>query len=220
MLEFYAIDSPLSQPRNMMLGQLGGSVIGVGISKGFARISPSSRYSELRWFAGTLSCACSTVFMGLTGTVHPPAGATALLAVTDDRVAQLGWVLVPVVLLSSSLVLVVALLVNNVQRVFPKYWWTAEEVGSFWTHRRDGSRDSGAEAGTVAAAKGCRDRDVDEELGKVSSDEAEALVTITKHGVFVSPDVRLSAQEKMCLENIFQTLAVESPNSPAGPEAS
>jgi len=70
--------------------------------------------------------------MGLTGTVHPPAGATALMAVLDDDVARLGWFLLAPVMLGCGLMLCVALLVNNIQRRFPYYWWSPEEMGARW----------------------------------------------------------------------------------------
>jgi CBS-domain-containing membrane protein len=65
--------------------------------------------------------------MALTGTVHPPAGATALLAVVDQSSVTLGWYFVPLVLLSCTLMIFVALLVNNVQRRFPVYWWSPKK---------------------------------------------------------------------------------------------
>ena len=62
--------------------------------------------------------------MQITKTTHPPAGATALLPVTDAAVWAMGWYYLPVVLLSSVLVLASALLVNNMQRRYPVFWWT------------------------------------------------------------------------------------------------
>lgn len=60
--------------------------------------------------------------MQITKTTHPPAGATALLAATDQDIQRLSWYLLPVILLSSSVVLVTALLINNIQRRFPTFW--------------------------------------------------------------------------------------------------
>ena len=74
--------------------------------------------------------------MALTGTVHPPAGATALMAVLEDDVSRLGWYLILPVMLGCGLMLVFALLVNNIQRRFPFYWWTPEETGGFWRSER------------------------------------------------------------------------------------
>lgn len=61
--------------------------------------------------------------MQMTATTHPPAGATALLAAVNDEVIAIGWYYLPVILLSSALVLVSALLINNIQRRYPVYWF-------------------------------------------------------------------------------------------------
>ena len=60
--------------------------------------------------------------MQATTTTHPPAGATALLPCVDLAVHGIGWYYLPVVLLSSLIVLVTALLFNNIQRQYPKFW--------------------------------------------------------------------------------------------------
>ncbi|PGH09000.1 hypothetical protein AJ79_05795 [Helicocarpus griseus UAMH5409] len=124
-LEYCTIDSPLAQPRNALLGQTLSAVIGVGISKLFA-MHPSAE--TLFWLAGPLGCALAVAVMVFTKSVHPPAGATALLASTDPSTRHLGWLLVPLIVLSSSLILTTALLVNNIQRRFPLYWWTPESL--------------------------------------------------------------------------------------------
>lgn len=62
--------------------------------------------------------------MQLTKTVHPPAGATALLAAVNQQVIDLSWYLIPVILLSVTLALIVALFVNNIQRRYPVFWFT------------------------------------------------------------------------------------------------
>lgn len=145
-LEFYAIESPLSQPRNSILGQVLAGIVGVSVAKLFAldpTLFPAADGPEsevpahdLTWLAGALACASATAIMALTGTVHPPAGATALLAVVDADVRALGWLLIPVILLGCTLMFGVALLVNNLQRRFPVYWWTSGEVGGWWRKKR------------------------------------------------------------------------------------
>lgn len=126
-LEYNTIESPLSQPRNLMLGQLLSAAIGVSITKLFQML-PEARFYELQWLAGALSVACASTVMGMTKTVHPPAGATALLAATSSDVTALGWWLLPLVLLASSLMLASAMLVNNLYKRFPLYWWTAADL--------------------------------------------------------------------------------------------
>ena len=66
--------------------------------------------------------------MTLTNSVHPPGGAVALLAAVNPTVNALGWMLIPLVLLATVLMLAVALLSNNIQRQYPIYWWSPKEV--------------------------------------------------------------------------------------------
>ncbi|PSR84253.1 HPP family-domain-containing protein [Coniella lustricola] len=216
-LEFYAIEAPLSQPRNMFVGQLGSSIIGVAINKGFAQL-PTSQYSYLRWVGGSISCACATVYMGLTGSTHPPAGATALLAVTDDKVTVLGWMLVPVVLLHCALMFVVALLVNNIQRVYPQYWWTQEDVGSFWTRKHDDRRSSDEENIVKEAKSDHGDQAPCQQDGIPSVDESSALVVLTRRGIVTLSDVHLTTSDRLCLEQIVQRLSRRSSASLTIPE--
>ncbi|KAK4246077.1 HPP family-domain-containing protein [Corynascus novoguineensis] len=137
-LDFYAIESPLAQPRNAILGQMVSALTGVAVCKLFA-LSP--HFEAVRWLGASLACACATALMALTGTVHPPAGATALLAVLDPAVADLGWFLFVPLLLGCSLMLGVALLVNNIQRRFPFYWWSPSETGMYWRRRLEESEE-------------------------------------------------------------------------------
>ena len=81
-----------------------------------------ARFESLRWLAASLSTALAIVAMQLTGTTHPPAGATALLPATNDEVWHLSWYYLPVVLLSSTLLMCCALLLNNLQRRYPVFW--------------------------------------------------------------------------------------------------
>jgi hypothetical protein len=124
-LEFYAIEAPLAQPRNAILGQLLSAFVGIAVAKLFRL---SDRFDEIHYLGGALACAAATALMALTKTVHPPAGATALLAVVDSRLVQLGWFLLPVMALGSGLMCAVALLVNNIERQFPIYWWTPVDL--------------------------------------------------------------------------------------------
>ncbi|EJD51947.1 HPP-domain-containing protein [Auricularia subglabra TFB-10046 SS5] len=117
-----AIEAPFSQPRSLIGGHFLSALLGVCIHKLFALL-PAARYDEVRWLSASLSCAVALVAMMITGTTHPPAGATAMLATTEDSVVELGWYYLPVVLLSSVLVLCVALLNNNAQRRYPVFWW-------------------------------------------------------------------------------------------------
>jgi CBS-domain-containing membrane protein len=65
--------------------------------------------------------------MHLTRTLHPPGGATALIAVTGGakiNALGFGYALAPAGA-GAGLLLAVALLVNNAakNRRYPEYWW-------------------------------------------------------------------------------------------------
>ncbi|ORY70388.1 HPP family-domain-containing protein [Pseudomassariella vexata] len=200
-LEFYAIESPLAQPRNSIFGQLIASMVGVSISKLFALNAWSG---ELLWLAGSLSCACATAIMALTGTVHPPGGATALLAVVNDDVAKLGWFLFPVIILSCILMKCVALLLNNIQRSYPSYWWSPEDVGQNWHAAEESDRQShpDIQLGSKVEHSSSQDRDDD-----MTSDAHYGSKLIIERGKIVIPDdVFLTFEEKNFLEEISAKL--------------
>ncbi|KAF8951004.1 HPP family protein [Flammula alnicola] len=118
-LIYGAIDVPLAQPRALFGGHFLGALTGVCITKLFHLLPTEERFQSLLWLAGSLSCATSIVIMQITGTTHPPAGATALLAAVNSDIRDIGWYYLPVVLLTSTLALAVALIINNIQRRYP-----------------------------------------------------------------------------------------------------
>ena len=124
MLIYAAIDSPLAQPRTLVGGHFIGAFLGICVTKLF-QLLPHEHYVKLQWLAASLAVSLAIVAMQLTKTIHPPAGATALLAAIDQQFIDLSWYLLPIVLLSSTLALIVALLVNNIQRRYPAFWFTA-----------------------------------------------------------------------------------------------
>ncbi|KAL9067978.1 MAG: hypothetical protein Q9161_006501 [Pseudevernia consocians] len=126
-LEFNTIESPLAQPRNTIIGHILSAAVGVGITKLFKL---NADFENLRWLAGALACGLASAVMTVTKTVYPPAGATALLAAVDPQVEHLGWYLLPLVLLSTALTLTTSLVINNIQRQYPTYWWTPASVGT------------------------------------------------------------------------------------------
>lgn len=97
------------------------ALIGVGITKLFL-LHPD--FESLKWIAAALGCGVSSAVMLLTGTVHPPGGASAVLAATEPLITAMGWYFVGLVMLGTSLMVLVGLVVNNIQRQFPVYWWT------------------------------------------------------------------------------------------------
>lgn len=65
--------------------------------------------------------AVALVVMQYTGTVHPPGGATALIAATQN---VSGWLFIGIVALSAAVMIAIALMVNNIERRWPAFWWS------------------------------------------------------------------------------------------------
>jgi len=145
-LDYSAIRSPVAQPRNSVLGQCLSAIVGVAIAKLFML---NSNFEDIQWIAGAMACACASLVMCMTNTVHPPGGATAVIATTQAAVISMGWWYVPITLLGAVVMLIVALLWNNVLRQFPVFWWTPAEVGSKWnkSHKEESERDVEKKAG-------------------------------------------------------------------------
>ncbi len=116
-LIFGAIKSPLAQPRNLVGGHILSALIGVACYKIF--------WAQ-PWVACSIAVATVIAVMHLTKTLHPPAGATALIAIIgDDRIHSLGftYAILPVGL-GAMILLLVALLFNNISRNrrYPEFW--------------------------------------------------------------------------------------------------
>lgn len=169
-LDYNTIKSPLAQPRNAILGHLIAAVVGTGISKAF-QLAPAF-FRDYDWVAAAVACGLASVAMSITNTVHPPGGATAILACTEAQIIQLGWRFPLIMLLASVLMLGVALVFNNTLRQYPTYWWTPEEVGQALPHRRKRQvHEDPEKAGPDAKAE-------DEHVEKIMESEAESEATL------------------------------------------
>lgn len=116
-LVYAAIKSPLAQPRNLIGGHIISGLIGVACYKMFG---------DTLWIAGALASSIAIVAMLLTKTLHPPAGATALIAVIGgEKIHNLGFLyaFIPAGL-GAFILLIIALLINNLSRNrrYPEYW--------------------------------------------------------------------------------------------------
>jgi len=116
-LAYGAVRSPLAQPRNLVGGHVVSALVGVAAWK---------LLHQDPWLAQAVAVATAIALMHATKTLHPPGGATALIAVIgSDAVHELGffYVLVPATL-GPLLLLLVALLVNNIpqSRRYPEIW--------------------------------------------------------------------------------------------------
>jgi CBS-domain-containing membrane protein len=115
-LIYAAIDSPLAQPRNLVGGHIVSAIIGVTCFKLLGMTD----------FACAMAVSLAIVGMLLTKTLHPPGGATALIAVITPSIYHLGYyyVVTPVGI-GALIMLLVALLTNNPAntRRYPRYWF-------------------------------------------------------------------------------------------------
>jgi CBS-domain-containing membrane protein len=116
-LLYGAPKSPLAQPRNLLGGHVLSALVGVSVR--LALPAPG-------WLVCALAVATAIAVMHATKTLHPPGGATALIAVTGGpKILALGYGYVLFPALSGALVmLVVALMANNLcpGRRYPEYW--------------------------------------------------------------------------------------------------
>jgi len=110
--------SPFSQPRNLV----GGHVISA-----LAGVTVHMLFPEVIWIAAPLAVSLSIVLMQITKTLHPPGGATALIAVIGtEKVKSLGYlyVLSPV-FTGCFILLFTALIFNNMEK---KYSYPARRI--------------------------------------------------------------------------------------------
>jgi CBS-domain-containing membrane protein len=78
------------------------------------------------WLASSVAVATAIAFMHATKTLHPPGGATALIAVIgSEKIHSLGYLyaIIPVGF-GAIIMLAVALLVNNIPKTrrYPEFW--------------------------------------------------------------------------------------------------
>lgn len=116
-LIFGAIKSPLAQPPNLMGGHVISALIGVSAYK---MLAPHI------WLAAAVAVATAIAAMHATKTLHPPGGATALIAVIGgEKVHNLGYLYVALpVAAGAAIMLAVALLINNIPKTrrYPEFW--------------------------------------------------------------------------------------------------
>ncbi len=115
-LLFGAPRAPFSQPRNL----IGGHVISALAGVACYRYLPDTLFVQ-----EATAVATAIALMMATHTLHPPGGATALIAVIGpDAVHQLGWAYVFPVLMGAVLMLLVAVVSNNLYErgSYPDRW--------------------------------------------------------------------------------------------------
>lgn len=132
-LVYGVIQSPLAQPRNLIGGHFVSAVIGVTVHK-FA--------PDILYVTAPLAVSLSIVLMQVTKTLHPPGGATALIAVTGSQaIYDLGyWYVLSPVLSGTLILFATALLFNNItpKRQYPtgkRYSTIKKRINRLFGHR-------------------------------------------------------------------------------------
>jgi len=113
-------NAEFAQPRNLIGGHIISAFIGISV------------YKYLPFdieLLSALAVSLSVVAMHYTRTLHPPGGATALIAVIgSDTIHQLGYFyVVSPIGIGVLIMLFVALVINNLssnpKRHYPRYWF-------------------------------------------------------------------------------------------------
>eukprot|EP01065_Artemidia_motanka_P007893 TRINITY_DN13956_c0_g2_i2.p1 TRINITY_DN13956_c0_g2~~TRINITY_DN13956_c0_g2_i2.p1 ORF type:complete len:356 (+),score=125.00 TRINITY_DN13956_c0_g2_i2:89-1156(+) len=117
--------SPLSQPKNVLLGHFVSAAIGVIV---WYLVGDEHEPVISRWVAIALTPALAIASMAKLGITHPPAGAVSLIFVSGGAViTDLGWVYVALPAVgSAALCVLMAVVINNLSpaRQYPNYWIT------------------------------------------------------------------------------------------------
>lgn len=115
-LLFGATNSPLAQPRNLFFGNLMSAIIGVTMYKLF-------HFENHLWLSPALAVSVSILVMQYTKTMHPPGGATALIAnIGSAEITRMGFFYVINPVLTGTLILfIMGVLLNNLSknRIYP-----------------------------------------------------------------------------------------------------
>lgn len=136
-LIYGAIQSPMAQPRNLIGGHLVSAIIGVTVYQ---------TLPDILWLTAPLAVALAIVCMQITKTMHPPGGATALIAVIGtEKIKALGYIYVlSPVLIGSLILFIVALIFNNItsHRRYPTDERFTKSIRSMFLKRGDKEVDN------------------------------------------------------------------------------
>ncbi|MCI4626626.1 MAG: HPP family protein [Candidatus Magnetoovum sp. WYHC-5] len=117
-LIYGAVKSPLAQPRNLIGGHIISAIVGVTCYKFL---------NTHMCIASAMAVATAIALMHMVNMLHPPGGATSLIAVIgSNNIHALGYeyVLIPVGA-GAIIMLIIALIINNIpsSRRYPEFWW-------------------------------------------------------------------------------------------------
>ncbi|OHB82694.1 MAG: hypothetical protein A3J73_02460 [Planctomycetes bacterium RIFCSPHIGHO2_02_FULL_38_41] len=113
-LIYGAYKAPLAQPRNVLLGHFLAACIGVTVNDFFGAT----------YWSIALGVALALVLMTVTYSIHPPAGATAYVAVQTAGLGSGYMFILNPVLLGAFILLLIGVIFNKLgKRDYPTHWW-------------------------------------------------------------------------------------------------
>jgi CBS-domain-containing membrane protein len=109
-LVFIAHKGPLSQPRQVIGGHILSTATGLIIWSIFGK----------SFFIIIISLVIVLILMSLTNTIHPPAAASALVAINFET----GWGYLIPIIIGAVLLVFISIFYNNLfsKRQYPKHW--------------------------------------------------------------------------------------------------
>ena len=112
-LIYGAPKAPFSKPKNVFFGHLFSAIIGISVA--FVLIQ-TGNFDDWKWAGiGIAGCAAIVVMM-LTGTIHPPGGATAITCVMSGF-GSIEYLFVPV-MLGVAVMMAIAYCANFARKRF------------------------------------------------------------------------------------------------------
>ncbi len=110
--------SPLAQPYNILVGHVVSAFVGVTVFQ---------ILGQADWMSASLAVAGAIAVMQLSRSIHPPGGATALIAVIgSEQIHELGYMYVVIPVFAGAMImLIVALIMNNIPKgeKWPVFWY-------------------------------------------------------------------------------------------------
>lgn len=113
-LIYGAYKAPLAQPRNVLMGHFLAACIGVTVYDFFGTT----------FWSIALGVALALVLMTVTYSIHPPAGATAYVAVQTGGLGVGYMFILNPVILGAFILLLIGVIFNKMgKRDYPTHWW-------------------------------------------------------------------------------------------------
>lgn len=138
-----------------------------------------------------------------------------MLASTQVEVIRMGWRYVPIVLLDSVLMVIVALIFNNILRQYPMYWWSPGSVGR--KLRKENLEEKHGKEEEQDEEKGERQKSTsdsgsdDNTLRKELSDRVDFVdgleeIQVSPYRITMPRHVKLDDHEVMLLQNLQERI--------------